>query len=234
MNIEEIQERLLEAKGARLCAVNSHARARALARENFYRAKLEEAEGKSDGMQGGGDMKRCPSCNWRNKIGTKDCKKCKGKLRKDGDKKIEEADLTDLIGAVESHELTEADHRTIITFFTERQWEELTENDDLSEAFDSRASLDRSPKKNWVENASSSGLPMYIRRIANHVHAKGKPIGHSIAIAINMVKKMCSSGDVSLPGVQQVNAKSRAEACKAVAEWTALKAKNKAKSAAKG
>lgn len=91
------------------------------------------------------------------------------------------------------------------------------------EKINSRASLDRSPKENWVDRAG--GLPMYIRRIANHLHQeKGKTIGHSIAIAVNAVKKMCATGDVNWPGAQQVNAKSRAEACAAVASWERKKA----------
>jgi hypothetical protein len=90
-------------------------------------------------------------------------------------------------------------------------------------AINSRASLDRSPKKNWVEN--SGGLPMYIRRIANHLHQEsGKEIGVAIAIAVNAAKRMCSSGDLNFPGVQHVNAKSQAEACAAVAEWEKKKA----------
>jgi hypothetical protein len=88
---------------------------------------------------------------------------------------------------------------------------------------DTRAPLDRSPKKNWVENAG--GLPMYIRRIANHLHAeKGMDIGHSIAVAVNAAKKMCASGDLNFPGKQNVNSGSKAEACAAVAEWEKKKA----------
>lgn len=87
---------------------------------------------------------------------------------------------------------------------------------------DTRAPLDRSPGKNWVEN--SGGLPMYIRRIANHLHAKGMSIGHAIATAVNAVKKMCSTGDINFPGKQQVNAGSQAEACAAVASWERKKA----------
>lgn len=84
--------------------------------------------------------------------------------------------------------------------------------------------LDRSPKKNWVDQVG--GLPSYIERIAKHLHyEKGKSIGHAIAIAVNVVKKMCATGDINFPGVQQVNAGSHAEACKAVAEWEAKKAR---------
>lgn len=82
--------------------------------------------------------------------------------------------------------------------------------------------LDHSPKKNWVENAG--GLPSYIERIA--VHLEGS-MGTSAAIAtaINAAKKMCATGDLNFPGSQNVNPGSRAEACAAVAEWEALKAK---------
>jgi len=90
-------------------------------------------------------------------------------------------------------------------------------------AINSRASLDRSPKKNWVENAG--GLPMYIRRIANHLNQeKGMDISRSIAVAVNVVKRMCGSGDLNFKGVQHVNPKSQAEACAAVAEWEKKKA----------
>lgn len=83
--------------------------------------------------------------------------------------------------------------------------------------------LDRSPKKNWVEEAG--GLPMYIRRIANHLNSdKGMTISHAIAVAVNVVKKMCAEGDLNYPGVQQVNAGSRAQACAALSEWEAKKA----------
>lgn len=91
--------------------------------------------------------------------------------------------------------------------------------------------LDKSPKENWVDKAG--GLPKYIERIAKHLHAKGMTISHAIATAVNVVKKMCASGDTNLPGAQQVSATSRAQACKAVAEWEAKKGKSKAKTAAK-
>lgn len=93
----------------------------------------------------------------------------------------------------------------------------------VRKGIDSRAPLDRSPNKNWVENAG--GLPMYIRRIANHLHQeKGMQIGHAIAVAVNAAKKMCASGDLNFPGRQNVNAGSHAEACAAVAEWEKKKA----------
>lgn len=87
-------------------------------------------------------------------------------------------------------------------------------------------SLDRSPKANWVERAG--GLPSYIERIAEHLLRKGMSMEHAIATAINAAKKMCATGDLNWPGLQQVNLGSRGEACKAAAEWEALKKKAKA------
>lgn len=91
-------------------------------------------------------------------------------------------------------------------------------------------SLERSPGKNdnWVERAG--GLPSYIDRIARHLHSeKGYEIGRSIAIAVNACKRMCASGDLNFKGSQNVNAKSRAEACNAIREWEAKKMKAKVK-----
>jgi hypothetical protein len=90
--------------------------------------------------------------------------------------------------------------------------------------------LERSPKENWVERVG--GLPRYIERIAKHLHyEKGKTISNAIAIAVNVVKKMCATGDLNFPGKQSANPKSRAQACAAVAEWEAKKARSKAKTA---
>ena len=93
--------------------------------------------------------------------------------------------------------------------------------------------LERAPGKadNWVEKAG--GLPDYIERIAKHLHyEKGKAIGHSIAIAVNQVKRWCSGGTVSSTKgptkSQNVSAATKAKACKAVAEWNAKRAKSKA------
>jgi len=92
--------------------------------------------------------------------------------------------------------------------------------------------LERSPKVNWIEAAG--GLPPYIERIALHLHnQKGMSISHAIATAVNAAKKMCLTGDLNWPGLQQVNPGSRAEACAAVARWEAMKAAAKA-SRAKG
>lgn len=43
--------------------------------------------GKADKMQGGGSMKRCHSCNWKNPMGSTKCKKCHANLKAAGDPK---------------------------------------------------------------------------------------------------------------------------------------------------
>jgi hypothetical protein len=77
--------------------------------------------------------------------------------------------------------------------------------------------------KNWVDQ--QGGLPPYIKRIARHLQEKGMTQSVAIATAVNAAKKMCATGDVNFPGVQQVNPASRAEACRAVARWEAMKAR---------
>jgi hypothetical protein len=79
-------------------------------------------------------------------------------------------------------------------------------------------------RKNWVEKAG--GLPSYIKRIAKHLQKKGYDESRAIATAVNAAKKMCSTGDTSLPGVQNINAGSRAQACAAVASWERKKAQS--------
>lgn len=77
--------------------------------------------------------------------------------------------------------------------------------------------------KNWV--TETGGLPSYIERIAKHLHfEKGMEKGRAIAVAVNVCKKMCASGDLNFHGLQKVNLASREEACKAVAEWERKKA----------
>lgn len=85
-------------------------------------------------------------------------------------------------------------------------------------------SLDSSPKTNWVER--SGGLPNYICKIAKAVMGTGKSKSAAIAIAISRCKKWAAGGD-------DVDADTRAKAAKAIAEWEALKGKNKAKKVVK-
>ena len=46
---------------------------------------------------------------------------------------------------------------------------------------------------------------------------------------VNAAKKMCATGDLNWPGLQNVNPGSRAEACAAVSRWNAMKASARAK-----
>jgi hypothetical protein len=88
----------------------------------------------------------------------------------------------------------------------------------------SSASLDRSPKSNWVEK--SGELPPYVREIARSVEKTGKSLSQAIAIAISRIKVWAAGGD-------GVSAKTSAKAAKALAQWESLKAKNKARKGAK-
>lgn len=84
----------------------------------------------------------------------------------------------------------------------------------------SSASLDRSPKSNWVEETGQ--LPAYIREIARSVEKTGKSLEQSIAIAVSRIKVWAAGGG-------NVSAKTQAKAAKALAQWESLKAKNKAR-----
>ncbi|MFC4328338.1 NUDIX domain-containing protein [Streptomyces andamanensis] len=76
--------------------------------------------------------------------------------------------------------------------------------------------------KNWVDQ--QGGLPEYIKRIADHLKEKGMDTSRAIATGVNAAKKMCASGDLNWPGIQQVNPGSRAQACAAIEKWEAMKA----------
>jgi peptidoglycan hydrolase-like protein with peptidoglycan-binding domain len=84
----------------------------------------------------------------------------------------------------------------------------------------------KGPNDNWIERSSADGrgqLPAYIQHIALAlVRKRGMPKSRAIAIAIGTVKRWARGGG-------DVDANTRAAAAKAVAEWEALKAKNKAK-----
>lgn len=78
-------------------------------------------------------------------------------------------------------------------------------------------SLNRSPKKNWVEK--DGGLPNYICRIARAINrGKGHSVSSSISIAVSRAKNWAAGGS-------HVTAATSAKAAAAVAEWEALKAK---------
>lgn len=93
---------------------------------------------------------------------------------------------------------------------------------DLIVAF-AGCSLDEKPGSNWVEKAGS--LPDYICRIARAIKKTGKTTSQAISIAVSRVKVWATG--------KGVDAKTQAKATAAVAQWEKLKAKNKAKTAAK-
>lgn len=72
-------------------------------------------------------------------------------------------------------------------------------------------------KTNWVQEAG--GLPKFIADIAGDlISEKGKSTNNAIQMAVGIAKNWCG-------GKGKVTAKTRAKACKAVAEWEAKKAK---------
>lgn len=75
---------------------------------------------------------------------------------------------------------------------------------------------------NWVEQ--QGGLPRKIKSVAKHLQAKGMGESQSIATAVNVARKACASGDTNWPGKQQINPKSKAEYCAAIARWEQMKA----------
>lgn len=89
----------------------------------------------------------------------------------------------------------------------------------------SSASLDRKPGSNWVEETGE--LPRYVREVARSIEKGGVPLSRAIGLAIGSIKRWARGGD-------NVKADTRAKAVKALAQWEALKAKNKARMAKKG
>jgi hypothetical protein len=93
------------------------------------------------------------------------------------------------------------------------------EDKDLLVLATSSASLDESPKENWVERGG--GLPPYVRKLARAIMKTGKSKSQAIAIAISRIKKWAAGGD-------GVDADTKAKAAAALAKWEKLKAGNKA------
>lgn len=73
-------------------------------------------------------------------------------------------------------------------------------------------------KDNWVDHAGK--LPAYITKVAKGLKKSGKSTSTAIAIAISQIKRWAAGGG-------GVDADTKAKSVKAVAEWEALKAKNK-------
>lgn len=80
----------------------------------------------------------------------------------------------------------------------------------------SRASLNRKPGKNWVENTGE--LPGYIREVARAIERGGTPLERAIPIAIGTIRRWATGGG-------DVDADTRAKAQAALAAWERLKAK---------
>jgi hypothetical protein len=85
----------------------------------------------------------------------------------------------------------------------------------------SSASLDRSPKQNWIE-AVGGELPPYVREVARSIEKTGKSLSAAIRIAIGRIKTWAHGGG-------NVKPDTIAKAQAAVAQWEALKAKAGAK-----
>lgn len=88
----------------------------------------------------------------------------------------------------------------------------------------SQASLDRSPRANWIENIHGE-LPGYVREVARAIERSGHPLDQAIQIAIGRIKTWASGVGVS--------AAVQAKAAKALAEWEQLKLRAHAKQAVK-
>lgn len=86
----------------------------------------------------------------------------------------------------------------------------------------SSASLDRSPRKNWLESSGQS-LPPYVRQIARSIEREqAVPLSRAVSLALGAVKRWARGGG-------DVNADTRAKAAAAVAHWEKAKAANKAR-----
>lgn len=97
---------------------------------------------------------------------------------------------------------------------------------ELIQLASSSASLASVPgKNNWIEHAGGN-LPPYVRKLARGIMKSGKTKSQAIAIAIGRIKTWARGGG-------DVSAATRAKAVKALAQWNALKAKNKAKGVVK-
>lgn len=85
-------------------------------------------------------------------------------------------------------------------------------------------------KTNWVEQtgALKPHATNWIYRAAEHLKGKGRPESEAIPIAVDSARRICKTGDTNLPGVQQVHAAKRADACAAVLKWDAARARAKA------
>lgn len=113
------------------------------------------------------------------------------------------------------------DEEALILSQSDEGLENLTLSDRILELSLRHESLNRSPRKNWVENTGQ--LPAYIQHIANDLHKeRGMPLSRAIPTAISLCKKWAAGG-------KDVKPDTRAKAAAAIAEWERLKMKNKAR-----
>ena len=111
--------------------------------------------------------------------------------------------------------------------------EEAEEYASVAEAEEFR----RGNGKNWIEKTTTGHLPTFIRRVADHLMAKGMTESHAIAVAVNVVKKWCRGGaggnpadGLNWPKTQHVSPKTRAQGCSDVAHWETKRAETRAHS----
>ena len=95
--------------------------------------------------------------------------------------------------------------------------------------------LRRGNGTNWIERTTTGHLPTFVRRVANHLMAKGMTESHAIAVAVNVVKKWCRGGangnpadGLNWPKTQRVTPKTRAQGCADVAHWETKRAETRA------
>ena len=103
-----------------------------------------------------------------------------------------------------------------------------TSNEDIIELALGRYNLAKTPEADsWIERASRTGIPEYIAKVAKTLRDKrGMSTSHAIAAAITQLRIWARGG-------KGVHPDTVAKSQKALAQWEALKAKSKAKTAAK-
>ncbi|MEW1679160.1 hypothetical protein AB0O47_38820 [Streptomyces noursei] len=94
-------------------------------------------------------------------------------------------------------------------------------------------------RKNWIERTTTGHLPRYVRRVANHLMAKGMTESHAIAVAVNVIKKWCRGGaggnpadGLNWPKEQHVTPKTRAQGCADLAHWELKRSQTKGRKSA--
>jgi len=109
--------------------------------------------------------------------------------------------------------------------------DEIADVDALAPAFTSSVEEFAKKRKNWVETTGTGHLPRYIRRIADHLMARGMTESHAIAAAVNTVKRWARGGSAAKGQKGHVSPETVAKAQAALAEWEAKRAQARAASA---